>query len=116
MWKWQNQYVTTKKFIAKVVLEYLYDVEPRESSPDKTTRHIATPTTVSPRNDVRETSLEIPYGWRVTTQIWIVLLIGWIKFQKPHDKLETLPMGSDASSERNFCARFSNVNSQGNRC
>ena len=29
------------------------------------------------RNDVWETSAEIPYWWRVTTRIWIVLLIGW---------------------------------------
>ena len=33
-------------------------------------------TIVSPRNDVWETSAEIPYWWRVTTQIWLVLLIG----------------------------------------
>ena len=26
--------------------------------------------------DVWETSTEIPYGWRVTTQIWVMLLIG----------------------------------------
>ena len=32
---------------------------------------------VSPPNDVYwETSAEIPYWWRVTTQIWVVLLIG----------------------------------------
>ena len=33
-------------------------------------------TTVSLRNDVWETSAEIPYWWHVTTQIWVVLLIG----------------------------------------
>ena len=33
-------------------------------------------TTVSPPNDVREMSAEIPHWWRVTTQIWVVLLIG----------------------------------------
>ena len=26
--------------------------------------------------DVRETSAEIPYWWRVTIQTWVVLLIG----------------------------------------
>ena len=31
------------------------------------------PPLVSPRNDVCETSTEIPYWWRVTTQIWVVL-------------------------------------------
>ena len=29
-----------------------------------------------PRNDVWETSAEIPYWWRITTQVWVVLLIG----------------------------------------
>ena len=37
--------------------------------------HFETPPLVSLRNDV-ETSAEIPYWWRVTTQIWLVLLIG----------------------------------------
>ena len=39
-------------------------------------RHLATLPLVSPPNDVWETSAEIPYWWRVTTQIWVVLLIG----------------------------------------
>ena len=46
-------------------------------------RHFATPPLVSPRNDVWETSAEIPYWRRVTTQIWVVLLTGWSKFPKP---------------------------------
>ena len=59
-------------------------------------RHLATLTMVSPPNDVWETSAEIPYWWRITTQIWLVLLIG-------------LALGSDASSVWNFCAHFSDV-------
>ena len=39
-------------------------------------RHLATVPLVSLPNDVWETSAEIPYSWRVTTQIWVVLLIG----------------------------------------
>ena len=39
-------------------------------------RHLATLPLVSPPNDVWETSAEIPYWWRVTTRIWVVLLIG----------------------------------------
>ena len=39
-------------------------------------RHFATPPLVSPRNDVWEMNAEIPYWWRVTTQIWEVFLIG----------------------------------------
>ena len=45
-------------------------------------RHFATQITVSPRNDVWETSAEIPYWWRVTTHVWVVLLIGWSKFSR----------------------------------
>ena len=41
--------------------------------------------------DVWETSAEIPYGWCVTTQIWVMLLIGWIKFIMRHDQSEALP-------------------------
>ena len=38
-------------------------------------RHLETVPLVAP-NDVWETSAEILYWWRVTTQIWVVLLIG----------------------------------------
>ena len=55
-------------------------------------RHLATLSLVSPPNDVWETSAEIPYWWRVTTQIWVVLLIGWIKFPTWHDQSEALPI------------------------
>ena len=40
------------------------------------TQHSATPPPISPQNDVWETTAEIPYWWRVNTQIWLVLLIG----------------------------------------
>ena len=36
-------------------------------------RHFATPSLVSPSNDVWGTSAEIPYWWRVTSQISVVL-------------------------------------------
>ena len=54
-------------------------------------RHFVTPLPVSPRNDVWETSAEIPYWWRVTTQIWVVLLIGWSNFLSRHDQSEEQP-------------------------
>ena len=38
----------------------------------------AMPPLVSPRNDVWETSAEIPYWWRVITQIRVVFLIGCV--------------------------------------
>ena len=50
-------------------------------------------------NDVWETSTEIAYWWHITTQIWVVLLIGWSKFHQ--------------SSVWNFCARFLAVISWG---
>ena len=46
---------------------------------------------VSQPKDVWETSVEIPYWWSVTTQIWVVPLIGWIKFPTRHDQSEALP-------------------------
>ena len=42
----------------------------------KLARNLSMPPLVSPRNDVWGTSAEIPYWWRVTTQIWVRLLIG----------------------------------------
>ena len=43
------------------------------------------------RNDIWEMSTEIPYWWRVTNQIWVVLLIGWSKFPMRHNQSEALP-------------------------
>ena len=43
------------------------------SSAWENNRHLATSPLVSPRNDVWETSAQIPYWWRVTTQIWVGL-------------------------------------------
>ena len=54
-------------------------------------RHLATLPLVFPPNDVREKSAEIPYWWRVTTQSWVVLLIGWIKFPTRYYQSEALP-------------------------
>ena len=39
-------------------------------------RHFATLPLVFPRNDVWETSAEIPYWWHVIGQIWVAFLIG----------------------------------------
>ena len=38
--------------------------------------HFATQALVSPPNNVWGTRAEIPYWWRVTIQIWVVILIG----------------------------------------
>ena len=70
------------------------------------------PPAVSPRNDVWETSSEIPYWWHVTTQIWVVLLIGWIKF--PTNQRHCPDLASDTSSVWNFCTHFSDVILRGN--
>ena len=72
-------------------------------------RHFATPPLVSPRNDVWETNAEIPYWWRITIQIWVVLLIGWSKFPMWFGQSEA------TSSVWNFCAHFSDVVSRGNQ-
>ena len=79
-------------------------------------RHFATTSLVSPSNDVWGTSSEIPYWWRVTTQISVVLLIGWGKCLSWHDQSEHLPdLGSDTSSRCNFCALSSDLIWQGNQ-
>ena len=60
----------------------------------KDSRQFATSPLVSPWNDWNdgwETSEEIPYWWRVTSQIREVLLIGWSKFPTRHNQLEALP-------------------------
>ena len=44
-------------------------------------RDFTTPPLVSPRSDVLGRTATIPYLWRVITQIWVVLLIGWGKFR-----------------------------------
>ena len=74
------------------------------------TRDFATPPT---RNDAWEKSSEIPNWWRVTTQIWVVLLIGWSKFWT--NQKHYLYLNSVASSVWNFCTRFSVVISWGNQ-
>ena len=60
-----------------------------------------------PRNDVWETRAEIPYWWRVTTQIRVVLLIGWSKFST--NQKHCSDWVTKAPSVSNFCARFSEV-------
>ena len=59
-------------------------------------------TLVSSPNDGGETSAAIPYWWRVTTQIWVVLLISWIKFPKLH--------GGETSGSVAKCRLFSQAN------
>ena len=60
-----------------------------------------------PRNDDWETRAEIPYWWRVTAQIWVVLLIGWSKFST--NQKHCSDWVTKASSVSNFCARSSEV-------
>ena len=59
----------------------------------KNSRYFATPplASQSSRNDVLETTAEIPYWWRVTTQIWVVLPIGWSKFPTRSDQSDATP-------------------------
>ena len=52
--------------------------------------HLATLRLVSLRNDVWGIDVEIPYWWRVTTQIWGAILIGWRKFLSRQNQSEAL--------------------------
>ena len=47
--------------------------------------HFVTPPMVFPRNDDWVMTEEIPYWWRVNTQIWVVRPIGWNKFLLQRD-------------------------------
>ena len=70
-----------------------------------------------PRNDIWETSAEIPYWWHVTTEIWVVLLIGRATYSRefaPTNQKHYPDLGSDVSSVWNFFARFSDVISRAN--
>ena len=53
--------------------------------------HFVTSPLVFPPNDVWGTSAEISSWWCVTTQIWVLLLIGWGKFPSRHDQSEAFP-------------------------
>ena len=63
---------------------------------------------------LKKSSAEISYWWRVTTQIWTVLLIGWSKFpRETADQTFYSDLESERSSAWNFYARSSDVISQG---
>ena len=76
-------------------------------------RHFETPPLVSPRNGVWETSAEIPYWWRVTSQTCVLRLICWKLV--PTNQKHYPDLGGDASSVRNLCTRLSNVISRENQ-
>ena len=80
--------------------EYPCDITPLGVARENRWHFVTTPT-VFLRNDIWETSTEIAYWWHVTTQIWVVLLIGWSKFHQ--------------SSVWNFCTRFLDVILRGNQ-
>ena len=82
-----------------------------EKTADISRRH---PSLVSPRNDGWETSTEIPYWWRVTTHIWVVLLIDWRKFSANQKHYPDLGR-TVASSKWNFCTRLSDIISRETR-
>ena len=79
----------------------------------KRSQYFVTSPLVSLWNDVWERSWEIPYWWRVTSQIWVVLLIGWSKLSA--NKKHYPDLDSVASSVWNFCAPFSDVISRGSQ-
>ena len=54
-------------------------------------QHLAMLPLVSSPNDVWEMSAEIPYWWYVTTQIWVVVLIGRAARKIWFNQLEALP-------------------------
>ena len=71
----QGVFPSESKESRTVSFFYEYDASVRSLTWENS-RHFATLPLVSLRNDVWETSVEIPYWWCVTTKIWVVLLIG----------------------------------------
>ena len=55
----------------------------------------AAPPLVSPPNATWKMSVEIPYWRCVTTQAWVVFLIGWSKFPLWHNQSEALPRSGE---------------------
>ena len=79
-------------------------------------RHFVTPRLVSTRNDDWGTTTEIPYWWRVATQIWVALLIGRVGREICFNQKHKPDLGSDVSSvSGNFCSCCSNAISWGNQ-
>ena len=62
---------------------------------------------------INTVSAEILCWWRNTTQIWVVLLIGWKFASNSHKHFPDLV--SFASLVWNLCTRFSDVTSWGNQ-
>ena len=76
-------------------------------------RHLATLPLVFPPNDVWVTSVEIPCWWRVTTQTWVMLLIGWIKFPTRYGisaLVSQTSFGGENSGSAAKCRLFSQAN------
>ena len=74
-----------------ILIRHFSSLETCQSVAWENSWHLATLPLVSPTNDVWEMSAEIPYWWCITTQIWVVLLIGWIKFPTRHNQSVALP-------------------------
>ena len=55
-----------------ILIHHFSSLETCQSAAWENSRHLAMLPLVSPPNDVWETSAEIPYWWRITTQIWVV--------------------------------------------
>ena len=56
------------------------------------------------------------FWWRVTTQIWEVLLIGWSKFHELHDQSEALPRsGKWRVISKEFLRSFLRRHARGNQ-
>ena len=68
-----------------MTIDYLFQVILRKRL------HLATPPVNSLWNDVQATSVEIPYWWCVTTQIWVALLIGPVAREICFNQLRALP-------------------------
>ena len=79
------------------------------------TRRVPTLPLVSQRNAVWGTKSKIPYLWRLTTQVWVLLLISWAAKLALASQVHYPDLTSNTSSVWNFCFCYSNVISLGNQ-
>ena len=92
----QVQYVISCNYTSACVLHDLFYTGNRRKSMGyvlawENSFHFATLPLIYQRNDVWETSAEIPHWRRVTTQIWVVFLIGRAAWKICFNQSEALP-------------------------
>ena len=78
----------------------------------ETYNNFDTPPLDSPQNDILGMNAEIAYWWDVTTQIWVLLLIGWSRFPSPQQnqsEAQLNPSNSNHEEKQNQMLKLEGV-------